>query len=187
MVTQSQVRDTTKATWKIDPGSTYVQFGIRHMGVSTVRGRFPDVAGTIVVDHDNPANSTVELTIGAASLDTGNAVRDQYVRTDAFLDVERFPAMTFRSTRIELLAGGPQALVTGDLTIRDVTRTVTLDARYNGATATPFGGRVAGFEGRTTLSLADFEVRGNLPMPDGSNALGDTLAVEILVEATPAE
>src|SRR5688572_22913073 len=115
MVTQSQVRDTTKVTWQIDPSSTYVQFGVRHMGVSTVRGRFPDVKGTIVVDHDDPTTSTAELTIGTASLDTGNAMRDEYVRTEAFLDVERFPTMTFRSTRVELLAGGPQALVTGEL------------------------------------------------------------------------
>lgn len=109
------------------------------------------------------------------------------MRTEAYLDVARFPHITFRSTRVELLAGGPQVLVTGDLTIRDVTRQVTLDARYNGAAATPFGGRVAGFEGRAALALADFGVDGNLPLPGGGNALGDTLAVEILVEAFPAD
>jgi polyisoprenoid-binding protein YceI len=129
----------------------------------------------------------VELVIGMASLDTGNPMRDEYVRTEAYLDVERFPEMTFRSTRVELLAGGPQVLVTGDLTIRDITREVTLDARYNGAAETPFGGWVAGFEGRTTLSLVEFEVLGNLPLPGGGNALGETLAVEILVEAIKAE
>lgn len=186
MVTQSQPELGARTTWRIDPSSTYVQFGIRHMLVSTVRGRFPDVRGTIVVDREVPTDSTVELVIGAASVDTGNPTRDAYVRSDACLDTARYPELTFRSTRVEPL-GDHRVRVVGNITIRAITREVVLDALYNGATATPFGGWVAGFEGRTTLTLADFGVDGNLPMPAGGNALGETLAVEILVEASRAD
>ena len=186
MVATSQAPDATRVTWQINPSSTYVQFDIRHMLVCTVRGRFPDVRGTIVVDHVDPAASTVEMALGAASVDTGHPTRDEYVRGEAVLDADRHPTIAFRSTRIEPLGDG-RARVMGTLSIRGVGREVVLDARYSGAARAPFGGWVAGFEGRTTLALADFGVTGNLPMPDGGLALGEDVAVELIVEAVRAE
>lgn len=176
----------SRTTWAVEPGSSSVQFSIRHMLVSAVRGRFTDIRGTLLIDTAEPTRSAVDITIDAASLDTGIAARDEYVRTEAFLDVARHPTITFRSTAIAPLDGA-RARVLGDLTICGVTRPVELDARYNGVALSPFGGHVAGFEARATIAPADFGVTGNIPMPEGGFALGDTLAVEFLVEATPLE
>lgn len=184
-MTAQAATNATRTTWQVDPHSTYVQFAIRHMQVSTVRGRFPDVSGTIVVDTADPAASLVDLVIGAASLDTGAAARDEYVRSEACLDVAQHPTITFCSAQIEALGDGAVRVV-GTLTIRGAAREVILDGRYNGAVLSPFGNRIAGFEARTTLTLADLGVDFNLPMPEGGFALGETLAVELLVEATEA-
>jgi polyisoprenoid-binding protein YceI len=186
MAAEPLVTPGTRRTWAITPGGSSVQFSIRHMLVSTVRGRFTAVRGTIVVDTAEPARSAVALTIDAASLDTGIAARDEYVRTEAFLDVVRHPTITFRSTAIAPL-GGPQVRVVGDLTICGVTRPVALDARYNGVALSPFGGAIAGFEARATIAPADFGVTGNMPMPEGGMGLGDTLALDLLIEATPLD
>jgi polyisoprenoid-binding protein YceI len=168
METQAATRPGMRTSWAIDPGSSSIQFSIRHMLVSTVRGRFPGVQGTIVVDAAEPARSSVALTIDAASLDTGHPLRDEFVRSEAFLDVAQHPAITFRSTAIAHL-GGPAVRVEGDLTICGVTRPVPLDARYNGTAENPFGGLVAGFEARGTIAPADFGVTGNIPMPAGAS------------------
>lgn len=182
MVTSTEAQSQTRTTWQIDPGSTCIEFAIRHMLVSTVKGRFRGVQGAIVVDSESPAASTVEIEIDAATLDTGIAERDEYVRTEAFLNVEQLPTITFRSTRVEPL-GDRRARVLGEMTICGVTREVALDSRMNGSAQTPFGTEVAGFEGRTTLTREDFGLTGNLPMPEGGFALGDTLVVELLIEA----
>lgn len=186
METQAATRPGTRTSWAIDPGSSSIQLSIRHMLVSTVRGRFPGVQGTIVIDAGEPARSSVALTIDAASLDTGQPPRDEFVRSEAFLDVAQHPTITFRSTDIAH-RGGPEVRVAGDLTICGVTRPVALDARFNGTAENPFGGLVAGFEARSTIAPSDFGVTGNIPMPAGGLALGDTLTLDLLVEATPQE
>src|SRR5215208_4514418 len=107
-------------SWQIDPAHSNVEFAVRHLMISTVKGRFGDVAGTIQVDGNDPAKTVLDVTINAASIDTREAQRDTHLRSADFFDVERFPTLRFRSTRV---SGEPEELrVTGDLTIRDVTR-----------------------------------------------------------------
>ena len=117
-------------TWQIDPNHSAVEFAVKHMMFTTVRGRFKDVKGTIEVDEQNPDRSVVNVEIAAASIDTGSADRDTHLRSADFLDVENHPTLTFRSKRVEgaMQKEGDSFRVVGDLTIRGTTMEVTLDA-----------------------------------------------------------
>jgi polyisoprenoid-binding protein YceI len=121
-------------TWQIDPAHTTVEFAVKHMMFTTVRGRFKDVKGTIEADEQNPDRSTVNVEIATASIDTGSADRDTHLRSADFLDVENHPTITFRSKRVEgaQKKEGDQFRVTGDLTIRGTTKEITLDCVYAG-------------------------------------------------------
>jgi len=127
-----------KTTWKIDPAHTLVEFSAKHLMISTVKGRFADVEGTIVADENELANSTVDVTLKAASIDSRTEMRDNHLRSPDFLHVEQFPVITFRSTKIE--GDREDFSLTGDLTIRDVTRPVTLKVTFEGQTKDPWGG-----------------------------------------------
>ncbi len=116
--------------WKLDPVHTNVEFSAKHLMITTVRGRIVDVEGTIYTDEKNPAKSSVEAVLKGASIDTRVEQRDNHLRSADFLDVEKFPEITFRSTRIE--GSGEKFKLTGDLTIRGTTRPITLDVTYDG-------------------------------------------------------
>src|SRR4029079_7487713 len=134
---------TMTTTWNIDPTHSTVGFSIRHMVFSKVRGRFLKYTGAIQLDYD-PAKSWVEVTIDAASIDTGTAQRDDHLRSADFFEVERFPELRYRSRRIEKL-GDDRYRVIGDLSIRDVTREVPLDVEYGGQGTDPWGNQRIGF------------------------------------------
>src|SRR5207248_75272 len=136
-----------RGTWKIDPAHSGVGFVARHMMVSKVRGGFGVFSGTIEVG-DSPETSSVEVEIDAASVQTGNEGRDQHLRSPDFLDVETYPRITFRSTRVER-TGDSSLRVEGDLTIRDVTKPVTLDAHFHGMAGDPLGNTRIGFSAST--------------------------------------
>lgn len=170
-------------TWQIDPSHTLVEFAVRHMMVSTVKGRFGRVAGTIVLDDADLTRSSVRADIDTTSIATGDEQRDGHLRSVDFLATEEFPTIAFVSTRVEPL-GEDRARVTGDLTIRGVTREVVLDAELNGQGQSPFGKQVAGFSARTSISRKDFGLNWNVGLEAGGVLVGDTVKISLEVEAT---
>lgn len=181
------VNAAARTTWRIDPAATRAEFTIRKRLMFirrlTVTGRFSDVSGTITLDEQNPTGAEATVSIGAASIDTGIARRDKHLRTADFFHVERHPALTFMSRRVEAVDQAAGAYrVSGDLTVRGVTRPVSLDARY---TPAPSGER----EPRLTLDLTaplnrrDFGIVWNKPFLD----IADDLTVSLHVEATPIQ
>lgn len=169
-------------TWDIDPVHSEVSFVVRHMVVAKVRGRFNAFEGTIVTAED-PLESSVEATIQAASIDTNQEQRDAHVRSADFLDVERYPTITFQSTGLR--PAGDRYALDGELTIRGVTRPVTLDLELNGFTSDPYGGTRVGFSARAEINRQDFGVSYNGPIPGTDNAmiLSDKVALTLEIEA----
>jgi polyisoprenoid-binding protein YceI len=171
--------DTT--TWTIDPAHTAVGFAVKHMMFTTVRGRFADVKGTIEVDQRNPGRSTVNVEIAAASIDTGVADRNAHLRSADFLDVEKHPALTFRSKRVEgaLANDGDRFTIVGDLAIRGTTKEVTLDAVYEGSGRDPWGGTRAGARATAKIDRRDWGLTWNQALETGGILVGNEVRIEI--------
>jgi polyisoprenoid-binding protein YceI len=167
--------------WDIDPSHSSVEFVARHL-FSRIRGRFAEFTGTIEVGAD-PAPSTAEVTIRAASIDTNNDVRDENLRNTEYLDVKRFPTLTFRSSGVRDLDVERALRVDGDLTIRDVTRSVSLDVEYLGCGDDPWGGPRAGFSARTEIVRDDFGANGNVVLETGGLLVGRRVQIELEIEA----
>ena len=146
--------------WNIDPAHSELAFIARYLMVTKVRGGFGDFSGTLHI-AENPEESSVEVTIKAASIDTGTPDRDKHLRSADFLDVERFPELRFKSTKVEL-TGGTSLTVTGDLTIRDVTKPVVLDAEFQGIARDPWGGTRAAFSATTEIDREEFGASWNV-------------------------
>lgn len=179
MTTQQQTR---AATWTIDKTHSNVDFSVKHLMVTTVRGHFRDFEGSIYIDEDNIANSTVEASIDVSSVDTNMPDRDNHLRSDDFFNAEKFPKITFKSTRVE--AGGDRhAKVYGDLTIRDITRQVVLDTEFEGRIDDPWGNERAAFTAKTKISRNDFNVRWNQALETGGLVVGDEVKITLSVEA----
>ena len=168
-------------TWEIDPAHSSVEFVARHL-FSRVRGRFGEFSGTIEIAADL-AQSAAEVTIRTASLDTYVGVRDNNLRGPDFLDVERFPTLTFRSSAVRDFDGERRLRLDGDLTIRDVTRSVSLDVEYLGRGEDPWGGMRAGFSARTEIDRDDFGASGNIVLETGGLLIGKRVQIELEVEA----
>ena len=166
-------------TWDLDPVHSHIGFTARHLMVSTVRGHFTkfDVQ---VVTAENPLDSTVTASIDTASVDTGNEMRDDDLRSERFLDTASHPLMTFRSTSVT--PDGDKYKVTGDLTIRGVTKPVTLDVEIGGFGPDPYGGTRAGFSATTEINRNDFGVSFNAPVPGGV-MVSEKIPIEIDGEA----
>jgi polyisoprenoid-binding protein YceI len=168
--------------YEIDPAHSSAHFSVRHMMVSNVRGQFTKVSGTIKFDSANPANSSVEATIDAASIDTHDQQRDTHLKSDDFFDVGKFPTLTFRSKRIEVHIDGGK--VTGDLTMHGVTEEITLDVE--GPTPEnkdPWGKYRIGLSATTKLSRKDFGLTWNSALETGGVLVGDEVKITIDVEA----
>src|SRR5258708_7527623 len=146
-------------TWNIDPTHSTVGFSIRHMVFSKVRGRFLKFTGAIQLD-DDPTKSWAETTIDAGTIDTGTAQRDNHVRSADFLDVEKFPELRFRSSRVEDLGAG-RLRVIGDLTIRDTTREIAVDVEAAGRGMDPWGNERIGFVAKASIDRKDFGLQWN--------------------------
>lgn len=167
--------------YEIDGSHAHVGFEIEHLGFSTTYGRFNDVSGTIMLDEENPEASSVEVRIVTASLDTAHEERDKHVRGADFLNVEEFPDITFKSTKIER-TGETTGKLTGDLTMHGVTKPVTLEATLNKVGAYPMAEEgqeilAAGFDARGTLKRSDFGMGAYVPM------VSDEIAISISLEA----
>ena len=166
--------------WAIDASHSSIQFVARHMMISKVRGRFRDFSGTIHID-EVPEQSWVEATINAASIDTGDADRDAHLRAADFLDVDRFTEIRYRSTEVRAVANKWE--VTGELTLRDVTRPVTLVVEFCGVATDPWNNLRAGFLGTTEINREDFSVTWNQVLESGGFLVGKGVKVECDVEA----
>ena len=177
------IDSSTKVTYQIDPTHSVVEFSGRHLMVSTYKGRFHGVSGTITLDEKNPAQSSVEAVIDASTVTTFSDQRDTHLKSPDFLDLANHPTLTFKSTRVEP-KGGSKALVSGDLTIRGTTKEVTFDVEFFGVEKNPWGATVAGFEGRTSINRKDFGVVFNAPLESGGVLVSDTVKIELQIEAT---
>lgn len=178
--------DTT--TWQIDPAHSSIEFAVKHMMFTTVRGRFKDVKGTIEVDEKTPDHSVVNVEIAAASLDTGTADRDTHLRSADFLDVENHPTLTFRSKRVEGAAPkeGDQFRLVGDLTIHGTTKEVTLDAQFEGTGKDPWGGLRAGYRATGRIDRRDWGLQWNQALETGGILVANEVRIEIEVQAMKA-
>ena len=175
----------TTNTWNIDPAHSGIHFSIRHMVVSKVRGRFTAYAGSVALDEADVTRSVVEATVDASSIDTGTPQRDQHLRSADFFDVEKFPQLRFRSTRIEKVDDG-RYRVTGELTIRDVTREVSLDVEYGGRAKDPWGNERVAFGAKTSVDRKDFGLAWNQVLEAGGVLVGDRVDIELEVQAVRA-
>lgn len=171
--------------WNIDLSHSGVGFAVRHMVISKVRGRFATFGGAIKLDEADLTRSTIDLSIDATSIDTGIADRDKHLRSADFFDVDNFPALTFKSKRIEKVSDTRYTLV-GDLTIRGVTREVLLDVEYGGQGKDPWGNVRAGFTAKTHIDRKDFGLQWNQVLEAGGVLVGERVDIEIEVEAVKA-
>jgi polyisoprenoid-binding protein YceI len=168
-------------TYNIDNAHTAANFTVRHMMVTNVRGNFEKISGVLNFDPANPAAAVVDVTIDAASINTGVADRDNHLRSADFLDVANYPNITFKSTKVEA-NGDNRAKVTGDLTIRGVTKSVVMDVEFLGQTGSPFGDTRAGFEASTSINREDFGLTWNVAMEAGGVLVGKDIKISIDAE-----
>lgn len=176
---------TAVSTWTIDASHSLAEFSVRHMMVSTTRGQFQNVSGTLNLDESDLTKSTVEATIDVKSLTTRDEKRDGHLLSADFFDADSFPTITFKSTSVA--KKGSDYVVAGDLTIHGVTRPVELKTEFNGFNTTPWGNRVAGFSADTEISRKDFGLEWNVALETGGVLVGDKVKIHLEVEASPAQ
>jgi len=172
-------------TWIFEPGHTAAEFCVRHMMVTWVRGHFKSIHGSLEFDPDNPATLSMELTIAASDIWSGESQRDEHLRSGDFLDVASYPSITFKSTRVSR-TGAIEYNLTGDLTIRGVTRPVSFPLHYLGRWKTPYNeARVTrvGFAGEARLNRLDFGVSWNSTMENSGSVVGTDVLIALDVEA----
>jgi polyisoprenoid-binding protein YceI len=181
MTTPTTIPELT-GTYTIDPAHTRIGFVARHAMVTKVRGAFNEFEGIAVLDGNNPANSTTKVTIKAASIDTRNAQRDEHLRGNDFLAMDSYPEITFVSTAVRH-TGDTSFELTGDLTIKGVTNSVTIPITYEGAATDPFGNLRVGFEGSVTINRKDYGVTWNAALETGGVLVSDKIVLEFEVSA----
>ncbi|MGW0394232.1 YceI family protein [Streptomyces sp. NPDC003042] len=168
--------------YTLDPAHTQIGFVARHAMVTKVRGAFNEFEGTAYLHGEEPAKSSVSVIVKSASIDTRNEQRDGHLRTNDFLDAPNFPDITFVSTGVEQL-GGSDFQVTGDLTIKDVTRPVTIDFAFQGSAMDRSGNLRVGFEGSVPISRKDYGITWNAALESGGVVVGDKVVLEFDVSA----
>ncbi len=175
-----------KATYQIDPAHSSIQFSVRHLMISNVRGTFTGVKGTVVYDSDNPAASTIEAEIDASTVNTLEANRDAHLKTAEFLDIEKYPTMKFQSTKVE--TDGDGLKVTGNLTLHGVTKPVVLNVEEVAPEAKdPWGNTRVGAAAKTKLKRSDFGLTWNAALETGGVMLGDDLKLDFEVELVKSQ
>ena len=168
-------------TWQLDPAHSAVEFSVKHMMMTTVRGRFKDVQATLTGDRDHPESAGVQATIDVASIDTGVADRDAHLRSGDFFDADQFGHITFKSKRLDGKAPkeeGDRFRLVGDLTIRDTVMEVVLDCEYEGRGTDPWGKTRAGFNFRTELDRREWGLRWNQALETGGVLVANKVRVE---------
>ncbi len=177
---------TLTGTYTPDPSHSRIGFVARHAMVTKVRGQFTEYEGSGHFDAEDPTNSSLQLTIQADSIDTGNADRDAHLRSNDFFDMENHSTITFASTSVEKV-GDDVYRVTGDLTVRGTTKPVEIDFEYAGAAVDPFGNTRIGLEGRTTVNRKDFGLDWNAPLDTGGVLVSEKVTLEFDVSAIRSE
>ena len=172
--------------WQMDKAHSDIQFAVRHMMISTVRGRFEEFDGTFDVNEADPTQSKIEVVIQAASVNTKEPQRDADLKSPNFLDVEKYPTLTFKSTRIEKIDDA-QARMIGDLTIKDITKEVVLDVEYAGQAKSPWGTVSAGFTATTKIDRKDWGLTYNAVLETGGVLVGDEVKINIELELIKQE
>jgi polyisoprenoid-binding protein YceI len=171
----------TTNRWDIDVGHSAIHFWVRHLVISKVHGRFARWTGTIDLDQGDLTRSSVDVKIDAASIDTQVADRDAHLRSPDFLDVAKYPELSFRSRRIEKAGDGYR--VTGDLTLHGVTREVTLEAEFAGTAKDPWGNERTAFAAKTSLDRRDYGLTWNAALEAGGVLVGEKVEISIELEA----
>lgn len=177
----TQTEPVATSTWQIDSKHSTAEFAVRHMMVATVKGHISGVEGTINLNEANLAGSSVTADLDVSTIDTREANRNAHLRSPDFFDVERFPKISFRSTRVE--SSGDRVRITGDLTIRDVTRPVVLDASLEGRMRDPWGNERAGFSATTAIDRRDFGLTWNQALEAGAVLVGNDVKITLELEA----
>ena len=168
-------------SWQIDSAHSEIQFTVRHMMISKVRGRFETFSGTVAYDEANPTNTTVDITIDTNSINTREGQRDGHLRSPDFFNTELYPAITFQSTQVEQTAENKGKLI-GNLTIRDVTKEVALDVTFEGKAQSPWGTTSVGFSATTKINRKDFNLTWNQALETGGVLVGDDVTINIELE-----
>ena len=181
-MTTTTLPATVTGTYAIDPAHSQVGFVARHAMVTKVRGSFNEFEGSGYFDIDQPSNSALELSIKTASIDTRNADRDAHLRSGDFFDVENYPEIRFVSTSVEQTDADAYR-VSGDLTIKDVTKPVTVDFDYAGAAVDPFDNQRIGFEGKTVVNRKDWGLTWNAGLAAGGVLVGEKVTLEFDIAA----
>lgn len=189
MMEQNTAVLETARVWELDPAHSVAEFTVKHMMITKVRGRFTDVQGRIEVDADNPESSRVDVEIGAGSIDTGKADRDEHLRSADFLDAGSHEKLRFRSKRVEGFSGqeGDEFEVVGDLTIRGTTREVVLAARFEGSGQDPWGGQRLAFSGDLKIDRTDYGLEWNQMLETGGVLVGNEVKIHVEAQAVAVD
>ena len=182
--TTTTITPDALSTWTLDPAHTEVGFEVKHMMFAKVRGRFTDVEGTLTIGSEDE-ESGASVVIGAASIDTGQAQRDEHLRSADFFDVERFPRLTFEGTALRRDEG--RLVLVGDLSIRDVVRRVELEVEESGRGVDPWGNERVGFSATATIDRRDFGLTWNQALEAGGILVGHEVRIVIEVQAVRAD
>ena len=175
-------RPDLSGDWDLDPAHTRIGFSAKHAMVANVRGAFNDLTGHLHVDFDDPAASTAEIVLKVASVDTRNTQRDEHLRSADFFDAEQWPDIVFRSTRIEEV-GENALVVSGDLTIRDITKPITIPIEFTGAETDAFGALRAGFEGTRRIDRREYGLEWNMALDSGGWLVSEKITLEFELSA----
>ena len=173
--------DVEKSLWHVDTAHSSIEFSVSHMVISEVTGHFRSFKGIVTTESDDFVTAKIELTIEAASIDTNNESRDNHLRSSEFLDVIKHPQITFKSAFITRLSGTGYS-ITGDFTVRGVTKRIILNARHNGTVIDPAGNTRAGFKVTGELNRKDFGVNWHKTLDSGGLVAGDILTVTANME-----
>jgi polyisoprenoid-binding protein YceI len=181
-VTTATTLSGLTGTYTLDPAHTRIGFVARHAMVTKVRGAFQEFEGSATIDGDDLSRSSAQVTIQATSINTGNEQRDGHLRSNDFLAMDDYPQITFRSTTVEA-TGLASFDLSGDLTIKDVTRQITIPFEFEGAATDPFGNVRAGFEGSVTINRKDYGITWNAALETGGVLVSDKIVLQFDVSA----
>jgi len=184
---EPRVQDQTASIsiWQIDSSHSVAEFAVKHLVFATAKGRFGGMSGTIQLDEADPSRSKAAVEIDAATVDSRDEKRDAHLRSAEFFDVENHPTLSFQSTRVEA-AGDGTLTATGNLTMRGVSRPVTLAVSYNGRGTNPWGQEVISYSGRTEVNRKDWGLEWNAPLEAGGVLVADTVQIALEIEAARA-
>jgi polyisoprenoid-binding protein YceI len=180
--TQSELVKDLTGEYRIDPGHSRLGFVARHAMIAKVRGHFGDVDGTLQIDADDPTRSSASVRVAVASVSTGDAQRDGHLRSPDFFDVDTYPELTFTSTRIDQV-DDETFRVHGDLTIRGITKPVTIDVEHTGVALDPFGNLRAGFEGKAEVNRKEWGLTWNAALETGGLLISEKIKLELDISA----